>query len=218
MWITGNFHKRHDGTWRSKGANAASRRIETAKSVVAGLGEPDYALWIDGDAVGQEFLHAPLCPKRVVLHQTCARVESAHGISVEFGEPHIAMSIQCQVIRAARQSNRLSWMTGIGNRERRQGVDLIAPGCGEVVADIIGILFGKPDCAIRGDLYAHHAITTVRRHHLPKDLSVWIKDGQVIQAHFPKPDTPLLVHRKPHHLTVGLWKRIFAKRSGWWGN
>src|SRR5579885_2488054 len=151
MWITGNFHKRHDGTWRSKGANAASRRIETAKSVVAGLGEPDYALRIDGDAVGQEFLHAPLCPKRVVLHQASARVEWARSIGVEFGEPDIAMSIQRQVIRAAWQRNRLSWMTGVGNRERRQGVGLIASSCREVVADIIGVLLGKPDRAIRCD-------------------------------------------------------------------
>src|SRR6266536_2691088 len=93
-------------------------------------------------------------------------------------------------------------MTRVRYREPRQGVDLIVSRRGEVVANIVGILFNKPDGIVGRDLDTHHAIAAMWGDHLLKGLASWVEGGQIVSAHLPKPDSSLVINCQTHRLTV----------------
>ena len=131
-------------------------------------------------------------------------IESAQGIGVEFGEPDGAMRIKYQLVWRARQRECLACMAGVGNRERGQGVDLVAARRGEVVPDVVGVLFHEPDRIVGGYLDRHHARASARWGHLLKRLGPWVKDSQEVPAHFSKPEASFVIDGWPHHLAIGL--------------
>src|SRR5713226_1503956 len=142
--VTGNLHKLYGESLWHKQADGAVGRIEATNLVVAGLGEPDHALWIDGHAIGQEYLHAPFRGEGIVPHETSQGIEPAQCVSVEFGEPDRAMCIKYQFIGRTGQRERLACLLRIGNRERGQRIEVITSRPGEVVSNVVGILFHKP--------------------------------------------------------------------------
>src|SRR5205807_178140 len=83
----------------------------------------------------------------------------------------------------------------------------------EVVANVIGILLGKPDGIIRRYFHSHNAGKPTRWLHLLKLMGVRIKKGQVILVHFAKPDASLVVNGWSHQPTVSLGKRILSEFS-----
>src|SRR2546421_304197 len=83
-------------------------------------------------------------------------------------------------------------------------VDSVLSCRGEVMSDVVGILFGKPDGIICGYLDAHNAVVPMRRDHLLKCLCAWVEHGQVITPHFTEPDTPLVVDSRSHHAAIRL--------------
>src|SRR2546428_7354496 len=91
---------------------------------------------------------------------------------------------KCQLIGRTWQRERLACVAGVRDHERGQRVDMEMSGRGEVVSNIVGILFEEPDRIIRGYLCCHQAKATSWRRHLLEGLAVGIKDGQEVAAHF----------------------------------
>src|SRR2546425_60017 len=98
-------------------------------------------------------------------------------------------------------------------REPGQEIGLKALGLGEVVADIVGVLFGEPDGIVRCYLHAHEAEASLWRCDLLKCVRVGVKDGEGVVTHLAKPDTSFVVDGGPHHLGIGLRQWIFTKIS-----
>src|SRR6266704_94627 len=146
--------------------------------------------WVDGHSIGVDGLYTLLICKGILLHATGAWIETPQGVGVEFGEPERAVGIQDQVVWGAWNRQRLARVTGIGDREPGQRVELKATRCGEVVADIVGVLLSKPDGIVGSDLYPHHAVAPVWRGHLLEGLGARVKNGKVVPTHFPEPDPP----------------------------
>ena len=78
-------------------------------------------------------------------------------------------------------------------------------GRGEVVSNIVGILFDEPDRIIRGHLGRHQAKATSWRRHLLEGPGMGIKDGQEVAAHFSKPEASFMIDGRSHQLTIELW-------------
>src|SRR6266487_1358794 len=202
--IAGNLHEECMTVWHSEQSYASSRRIEAAKLVGARFGEPDHPLWIDSHAIGVEGLHTRFGGKCIVPHVAAAWIEPSQAVGVEFSEPDIAVCVERQFIRRARQGQRLACMSGIRDREPGQGIELIVSRCGKVVPKVVGKLFGKPDGVVGCDLDTHDAMMSTRRCQVPEGLVAWIKDDQGILAHGSKPDPPLVVDGWSHHLAIRL--------------
>src|SRR5260221_14766751 len=81
------------------------------------------------------------------------------------------------------------------------------------MANIVGILLGKPDCIIGCNFYTHNTEESMRRRNLLKFLGVWIEDSQVIATHLAEPDTPCMINSWPHQPAVVLWQGILFKIS-----
>src|SRR5258707_6822227 len=81
------------------------------------------------------------------------------------------------------------------------------------MANIIGILLGKPDCIIGCNFYTHNTEESMRRRNLLKFLGVWIEDSQVIATHLAEPDTPCMINSCPHQPAVVLWQWLLFQIS-----
>src|SRR5438067_2571005 len=114
------------------------------------------------------------------------------------------MRIYCQVVRCAWKRQHLARIARVRRRNSWQGIDVKLPGGWEVGCDIIGILFGKPDRIVGSYQYPHNAGATVWRSNLREGLCTWIKNCQVIMAHFSKPEASFVVNCWPHNSTIGL--------------
>src|SRR5713226_7721021 len=161
--------------------------------VDAHLSEPDHALWVDGHSIGVDCLYTLLTCKWIMLHATSAWIEPPQGVGVEFGEPERAVGIQYQVVGGDWNRQRLARVTEIGDCEPGQRVELKVSRRREVVADVVGVLFSKPDGIVRSDLYPHHAVASVWWRHLLEGLGAQIENSQIVPTHFPKPDPSFVV-------------------------
>src|SRR6266851_3335811 len=85
-------------------------------------------------------------------------------------------------------------MTGIRYSQGRQWIRLELTVSRGVMANIIGILFRKPDRVIGCDCYSHNSRTSVWWRNLLKFLRVGIKDSKEIMTHLTEPDTTRMVN------------------------
>src|SRR5260370_41843869 len=81
------------------------------------------------------------------------------------------------------------------------------------MANIVGILLGKPDCIIGCNFYTHNTEESMRRRNLLKFMGVWIEDSQVIATHLAEPDTPCMINSWPHQPAVVLGQGILFEIS-----
>src|SRR5258708_20394241 len=146
-----------------------------------------------------------------MLHVPGAWVEPSQAGGGELRAAERAVGIQYQVVWGAWNRQRLARVTGIGDREPGQRVELKATRCGEVVADVVGVLFSKPDRIVRRDLYPHHPVASVWRGHLLKGPGARVKDREVVPTHFPAPDPALLVHPPPPDRACFLREGVITK-------
>src|SRR5260370_9457306 len=191
MRITGDLNRRDPRPWDGEKTEAARGRVEATDLTGAHLGEPDHPLRIDGHTIGKECLYTPFSREGIVPHETSVRVEPPQGVGVEVGEAERAVCIQYQVVWGAWNRQRLARVTGIGDCEPGQRVELKATRCGEVVADVVGVLFSKPDRIVRRDLHPHHAVASVWRRPLPPRAGARDQDGEEVPGPFPQPDPAL---------------------------
>src|SRR6266851_2782468 len=200
--VAGDFHQRNVRPWGREQTDAACCGVEATDVVVARLGEPDHSLLVNGHAVRNERLRALFTCQWILLHEPGVSIEPPQGARVQLRKPGVSVRIQRQVVGRARQRERLACMTGIGHRDRGQGVELIASRCGEVVSNIVGVLFGKPDRIVWRDLYTHNAVLSPWRRPLLERLRPWVKDGEVVPPHFAEPQASLVVNGEPHQAIV----------------
>src|SRR5579859_198510 len=123
------------------------------------------------------------------------------------------MRVQRYIIGSVWQSEGVIGISGIGDRECRQTVYLVMPGCRVVMPNVVGILLGKPDGAIGGCHNAHDARCAVRGHHLLKLLCMRIEDGEIVMTHFTEPEASLPVNGRAHQAASRLGESIFLKIS-----
>src|SRR5260370_38540692 len=214
MGAASDFHQRNVRPWGREQTDTTGCGVEATDVTAARLGEPDHSLLINGHAVGKERLCALFTCQWIVLHEPGVGIEPPQGTRVQLRKPGVSVRIQHQVVGSAWQRERLACMTGIGHRDRGQGVELIASRRGEVVSDIVGVLFGKPDRIVWRDLYAHNARLCIWRRPLLERLRPWVKDGEVVPPHFAEPQASLVVNGEPHQAIVWLWQGILAKGTG----
>src|SRR2546421_1026886 len=189
----------------------ARSRVEATDMVSAHLSEPDHPLLVYGNAKGKERLYTPFGCKRIVEYEAGVGIESSQGVGVEFGEPDIAMGVQRQIVRRTGQREHLARITGVRDREPGQGIDLKMSCCGEVVPDIVSVLFGEPDGIVSCDLHPHHPEAAMWWRHLLKGSCPWVKDAESVPAHFTKPDPACMVNNETHYLAVCLWEGVLTK-------
>lgn len=135
-------------------------------------------------------------------YAACTGVELPKTISVEFGEPHITMHIECQFVGGARQGHVLASMPWIRDRDPGQRIHLIASCGGKVVPKVIGSLFGKPDSVVRCYQNAHDAVVSTWRCQILENLGARVKDDECVLTHGSEPDPSLVIDGWSHHLVI----------------
>src|SRR5437870_5557870 len=95
MWVAGNLHQGRPGlqAWHSERSNVAISRIETPQVVIAAFREPHHVLRVDCYPVGVERLHAFPRRERVLLNLARTCIKLTQRVSVQLGEPYIALAI-----------------------------------------------------------------------------------------------------------------------------
>src|SRR5437667_12338574 len=83
--------------------------------------------------------------------------------------------------------------------------------CWCIVTNGVGVLLSKPDGVVGGNQNTHNASIGIWQGKLLKLVCLWIKHGQSIVAHLPKPDMPLQVNDRAHDSTPWLRKVIFCE-------
>ena len=214
MRIAGYLHELRGWAGQSKKGNFACARVEATDLVVGGLSKPDHTLGINGDTIGVEPLHAPGTGERVDMNAACVGIKFANGVGVEFGKPDVAGCIDSKIVRCAGQGERFRSITGIGYGERGQAIGLVRVGDGKIVADVVSVLFGKPDGIIGGDRDAHDAAKPMGWYALLKRVCAGIKGSKVIVTHFAKPESPFVINRRTHQAAVFLGQRILLEVTG----
>src|SRR6266567_2150755 len=187
--------------------------IESADAFATHLGEPDHSLPIHCDPVGRERLRVLFVRERILLRDPGVDIDPPQSACVDLGEPDAAR-IQRQVIRSHRQRERLARIAGVGNGNRGQVVELVLARRGEVVSDVVGILFCKPDRIVCCDLGVHDAVLSTRRCPLLERARPGIKDGEEVAVHFSEPQASLMVAGESHQAIVWLREWILVKGTG----
>ena len=214
MRITGYLHKLRGWARQSKKGNFASARVEATDLVVGGLGKPHHTLGINSDPIRVELLHAPGIGERVDVNAACVGIKFADGVGVEFGKPDVAGCVDSEIVGCAGQGERFRSIAGIGYGERGQTIGLVSVGGGEIVADVVGVLFGKPDGIIGGNNNAHDAAKPMGWYTLLEHVCMGIKGSEVIVAHFAKPEPSCVINCWTHQTTVCLGQGIFLEVTG----
>src|SRR6266700_1103236 len=186
-------------------------RIKTEQEFILERGEPDGPLGVHSHTIGEKHLYTPSDCERIVAYEPGAWIKPSQGGGVEFGEPDIPLGIERQLIGGTWQRERFARVTGVGDGEPGQGVDLKVSGRREVVPDVVGVLFGKPDGIVGCDLHPHHPEAAMRWGHLLEGVCPWVKDGQGVPSHLTKPDPTSMVNNETHYLAVRLGKGVFMK-------
>src|SRR5579885_1204317 len=107
-------------------------------------------------------------------------IEHAQRVGVQFGEPDVAVRIESDFVGRGGERQGGVFVAGIGRLERGKVVDAKLPCGGEVVADVVGVLFGEPDAIVGSYSYAHNARGAMRRRQLLKCVRAWIKEGEIV--------------------------------------